>query len=72
MDYKAQDYRSAARFEKQGSRYAELKIKPINDDLVEQDEFYYLKIYRDTLHDRVTAIEPTTCKIIIVNDDGKC
>ena len=71
VDYKLQDHRIAARFEKDGSRYAELKIEPINDNLVEQNEFYYLKIYAETLPNRVVTTNPATSKIIILDDDGK-
>lgn len=72
VDYKEPDYRRDAIFEEHGSRYAELKIEPINDDLVEQDEVYYLRILRETLHDRVVTTKPEICEIIILNDDGKC
>lgn len=71
VDYKPQDYRNAARFVNDGSRYAELKIEPINDNLVEQNEVYYLKIYPEILPDRVVTTNPATLKIIILDDDGK-
>ena len=70
-DYDTQDYRSIARFEERGSRYIELKIVPKDDDLVEDDEFYYLKIEPETLHNRVVAGNPSTTRIIIQNDDSK-
>lgn len=70
VDYKVQNYRREAVFEKGGRRYIELDIETINDDLVEDDEFYYLKIEPATLPDRVIPVNPSTCKIIIMNNDG--
>ena len=38
---------------------------------MEDDEFYYLKIEPETLHNRVVAGNPSTTRIIIQNDDSK-
>lgn len=46
-------------------RYLELKVVPKDDDLVEDDEVYYLITDHDTLHKRVAATNPSTTKIVI-------
>ena len=71
LDYKIQDYRNAAKFERGGSKYIELKIEPKDDDLVEDDEVYYLEIEPLTLPDRIVPGNPSKCKIVIQNDDGE-
>ena len=68
-DYKLQ--RRSIRFDKGGSIYANLKTEFINDEIVECDECYYLDIVTDTLPSRVTAVNPTTAKICIIDDDSK-
>ena len=71
MDYTIQDYRNDARFQRNGKKYFELDVNITDDDLVEDDEIYYIKIEPVTLPDRVVTGNPPSCKIIIVNDDGK-
>lgn len=71
VDYRIQDYRSAAKYERDGSKYIDLKIVPVNDDLVEDDEVYYLEIVPTTLPDRIVPGDPSKCKIVIQNDDGE-
>ena len=50
----------------------DLTIKRINDELVEGNEFYFLKIVPGSLHDRVKLDSPNCTKIILVDNDGKC
>ena len=69
-DYRSQHY-DTVRFVKGRSRYVELKTEFIKDDIVEDDEFYYLKIVPDTLPDRVIVGNPNYTKVVIQNDDGK-
>ena len=71
MDYKIQDYRNAAKYEKDGSNYIDLKIEPNDDELVEDDEVYYLEIEPITLPDRIVLGNPPKCKVVIQNDDGE-
>ena len=71
MDYKVQGHKYIISFAKGGSRYASLQINRTDDDLVEDDEFYYLEIVTQTLHPDVNAINPSAAKIILVNEDGK-
>ena len=54
-----------------GSKYAEFRTEFINDDIVEDDECYCLRIVPDTLPDRLVAINPNFTKICILNDDSK-
>ena len=71
VDYETQHYRNVV-FESGRNRYLELTTKRTNDDdLVEGNKFYYLKIEPETLHERVTAVYPSTTKIILFDDDGK-
>ena len=70
MDYEKQHYRDVL-FLSGGSTYFDLTTKRNNDELVEGNEFYYLTIEPDTLPERVTAVSPSTTKIILVDDDGK-
>ena len=70
VDYEKQHYRNVF-FKSGGSTYLDLPTKRINDELVEGNEFYYLKIVPDTLPERVTAVSPSTTKIILLDDDGK-
>ena len=71
MDYKIQDYRNVAKYEKDGSKYIDLKIEPNDDELVEDDEVYYLEIEPITLPDRIVLGNPPKCKVVIQNDDGE-
>ena len=71
MDYKIQDYRNAAKYERDGSKYIDLKIEPNDDELVEADEVYYLEIEPITLPDRIVPGNPPKCKVVIQNDDGE-
>ena len=73
MDYRKQHYRNknGVAFEKNGNLYFDLAIERLQDELVEGDEFYYLRIETDALHKRVTAIDPSFTKVIIVDNDGK-
>ena len=68
-DYRSQRY-DTVRFVKGRSRYVELKTEFIKDDIVEDDEYYYLKIVPDTLPDRVIVGNPNYTKVVIQNDDG--
>ena len=43
----------------------------IDDEYVEDDEFYYLKIQTGLLPNDVVIDGPDTAKIILVNEDGK-
>ena len=58
-------------FIKSGKTFVELSIKPINNDTVECEKTYCLKIIIDLLPERVTAISPYVTKIIIRDDDSK-
>ena len=53
-----------------GNRFYQLQTEFIDDDLVEDDECYFLKIEPITLPDRVVAVSPNTTKVCILNDDG--
>ena len=68
-DYRATRY--VVRFEKGGSRYGELTTTRIDDEYVEDDEYYYLKIQTGLLPNDVVIDGPDTAKIILVNEDGK-
>ena len=70
VDYENQHYRNLV-FEIGGDTYLDLPTKRINDDLVEGSEFYYLRIEPATLPERVTAVSPSTTKIVLLDDDGK-
>ena len=70
MDYEKQHYRDVL-FLSGGRTYFDLTTKRNNDELVEGNEFYYLTIESGTLPERVTAVSPSTTKIILVDDDGK-
>ena len=69
-DYKNQHY-NTVRFVKGGSRYIALNTEFIKDNIVENDECYYLRIVPDTLPNRTIAVNPNYTKIVIQNDDGK-
>ena len=47
-----------------------MKTEFIKDDIVEDDECYYLRIVPDTLPDRIIAGNPNYTKVVIQNDDG--
>ena len=72
MDYETQGSNYIITFPKGGSRYSDyLPINRTNDNLVEDDEYYSLKIVTEILHEDITAINPSTAKVILVNQDGK-
>ena len=70
MDYRVQDHRKGTRFYDGGSRYVELNIDLIEDNL-EDDEVYYLTIEPSTLPNRLVIGHPSNCTIVIENADGK-
>ena len=69
MDYELQQYRNV-RFINGGSRYYDLKIEPMNDNIVECDEDFSLRIETNALPPRVISFEPTT-KITLKDYDSK-
>lgn len=71
IDYIRQNYRGVT-FVKGGSKYIELKTNRSDDDLVEIDEVYCLKIEDTLLPSRVKVCHPNETRIILVNEDGKC
>ena len=71
LDYKIQDYRNASKYLRDGSKYIDLKIEPNDDELVEDDEVYYLEIESITLPNRIVLGNPPKCKVVIQNDDGE-
>ena len=68
MDYESLNYSYVI---KNKVERQELKLRPVDDDVVEADEKYNLTIVIVDAHDRVLTGKNATTTITIYNDDGK-
>ena len=68
MDYESLNYSYVI---KNKVERQELKLRPVDDDVVEADEKYNLTIVIVDAHGRVLTGENATTTITIYNDDGK-
>ena len=68
-DYKSKRYEVS--FVRGRSRYGELTTEKKDDEYVEDDEYYFLKIVTELLPKDVVIDGPDTTKIILVNEDSR-